>query len=307
MEKKKSKFAQLSEETIRIILIILGSALSTTVLSLSVLAMLAISDRNYNQCSIYLLVVFIVLGLARLITYIRERTVVSLVRFISLFVLDVSLGILIYFAKDNPYFFSLCGGLYCVTIIASRILKIISKPKTRVIVFNMLIIVLFVFLAIALFIPYPSEEQFAPMVVLCLIIAMSALAEVLSNAFAQLKLKTLFKIIIRTYALEVILGLFTIAVASSLVFVYFEPDINDFWTGLWYAFAVVTTIGFGDFAAVTPIGRAVTVILGLYGLIVVAVITSIIVNFYNETAGKRDSKELKDIKDEAEQEKNNKK
>ena len=38
--------------------------------------------------------------------------------------------------------------------------------------------------------------------------------------------------------------------------------------------------------------------LDIYGLIVVAVITSIIVNFYNATAGKQDQKELEDIKDE---------
>ena len=64
---------------------------------------------------------------------------------------------------------------------------------------------------------------------------------------------------------------------------------------LWYCFAVVTTIGFGDIVAITPIGRVLTVILGLYGLIVVAVITSIVVNFYNETAGRHDQKELKEI------------
>ena len=61
---------------------------------------------------------------------------------------------------------------------------------------------------------------------------------------------------------------------------------------------MVTTIGFGDFAAVTPLGRILTVILGMYGIVVVAVITSIIVNFYNETAGKQDIQEIKDIKNE---------
>ncbi len=66
----------------------------------------------------------------------------------------------------------------------------------------------------------------------------------------------------------------------------------------WYCFAVVTTIGFGDITVTTLIGKILTVILGLYGLVVVAVITSIVVNFYNETAGKKDKKELKDISEE---------
>ena len=87
-------------------------------------------------------------------------------------------------------------------------------------------------------------------------------------------------------------------VGCSLLFVVYEDSITTFADGLWYSFAVVTTIGFGDFTAVTPIGRILTVLLGIYGIVVVAVITSIIVNFYNETAGKHDSKELKEIKEE---------
>ena len=62
----------------------------------------------------------------------------------------------------------------------------------------------------------------------------------------------------------------------------------------------MTTIGFGDLTAITPIGRILTVILGMYGLVVVAVITSIVVNFYNETSGKHDQKELKEIQKEEE-------
>ena len=60
-------------------------------------------------------------------------------------------------------------------------------------------------------------------------------------------------------------------------------------------FRISKTIGFGDFAAVTPIGRIITVILGIYGILVVAVIASIIANFYNETYGKRDAREVKRI------------
>ena len=44
----------------------------------------------------------------------------------------------------------------------------------------------------------------------------------------------------------------------------------------------MTTIGFGDLAATSALGRLLSVILGIYGIIVVALITSIIVNFYGE-------------------------
>lgn len=44
----------------------------------------------------------------------------------------------------------------------------------------------------------------------------------------------------------------------------------------------MTTIGFGDMTATSTIGRILPVILGIYGIVVVALITSIIVNFYGE-------------------------
>ena len=239
-----------------------------------------------------------VLGLSRLVTFLKEKTKTSLLRFITLFVFDIVLGVILLFAKDNPYLYSLCGGLYCLTIIVSRIFKIIQNHSVRNIVFNAIIIAFAAVLAVALFIPYEGDHIEDIILIICLIVAISAFAEVLSNATTQLKFKVLFKIIVRTFALEVILGLLTIMIAFSLVFMLYEESITNFADGLWYSFAVVTTIGFGDYVAVTPIGRILTAVLGFYGIIVVAVITSIIVNFYNETAGKQDAKEMKEIHEE---------
>jgi hypothetical protein len=129
----------------------------------------------------------------------------------------------------------------------------------------------------------------------CLFIAICAFIEASLLSLSELKLNTLVKIMFRTYALEIIFGLLTLIVASSLILMYEEPTMTYFPDALWYCFTVVTTVGFGDFYATTLIGRLVTVVLGIYGIIVVAVITSIIVNFYNETKGKEDIKELKDI------------
>jgi hypothetical protein len=80
----------------------------------------------------------------------------------------------------------------------------------------------------------------------------------------------------------ILFGIVLLIVAFSVVLPHFEEDIATFPDALWYCFAIVTTIGFGDIAASTPVGRILSVILGLYGIAVVALITSIIVNFYGE-------------------------
>ena len=291
---KKRRFS-LTNDIIKVIIVILGSAFSTVVFAFSVMALIKIQENNIASASYYLLGIFVVLGLSRLVTWIRKRTKSDLLRFVVLLIFNIVLGVLIFFGKDNPYFYSLSGGLFCLSLIFSRGVKLYQDHSVRSIVINLILIALLTLLAVGLFIPVPVDLKYSPVIVICFIVAFSALFEVLSNAFTQLQFKTLFKIIIRTFALEIILGLLTMIVAAALIFTYFEPTIPTFADGLWYSFAVVTTIGFGDFAAKTAIGRVVTVILGVYGIVVVAVITSIIVNFYNETAGKHDSGELKEI------------
>ncbi len=302
MNQKTKAF--LASDTFRIIMVVVGSVFSTLVLVFAILAIIEVQSNNLDGVTKYLLGVFVVLGLTRLLTFIKERTKISLFRFITLFILNIALGVLVLFAKDNPYFFALVGGLYCLTIIISRVFKIIQNHSVRSIVLNMIIIALALSLAIGLFFPNPNLQVSDPVLIICVVVAVSAFIEVISNASSQLKLRVLAKIIVKTFALEIILGLLTTMVAFSLILTMYEPGIETFWDGLWYSFAVVTTIGFGDLKAVTPIGRAVTVFLGCYGIVVVAVITSIIVNFYNETAGKKDIEGIKQIEKE---EKKNKK
>lgn len=298
-EKKKVKLpAFLDTDWFRVVLLIVAGVLTTLVLAFSVLTISEASNRNIDGASKYLVWVFICLGLTRFISYLRSRSNLSFIRAIVLLVFDVALGVLVIFAKYDLYIFSISAGLYSLSIIVSRILRLIERHRVRDIIFNALIIIFAVLMAIGLFQKVEDDLITAIVLIECLFIAATAFVEVAILAFAQLKLKILVKIILRTYALEVLFGLLTLMVAFSLVLMLEEPTMAYFPDALWYTFAVVTTIGFGDFTATTLIGRVLTVILGIYGIVVVAVITSIIVNFYNESTGKDDIKELKDIKKE---------
>ena len=291
----KKEFHLLSDSAKRVIMLVLGGVCSTLVLTFSVLTILSVSNNSYDKAPSYLVWVFVSMGLAGLVTYIKNKSKYNLVRAIIMLVFNVALGIIVLFAKNNPYLFSLTAGLYCVLVVISRVFRILEKRTIRSLIYNLIIIMIAALLSIGLFVPTDAEGIAAVILIECLFIAISALAEVAVVAFGQLKFRVLFRIIINTFALEVLFGLLATIVASALVLLITDPVFTNFGDSLWYCFAVVTTIGFGDIVASTLIGRVISVVLGVYGIIAVAVITSIIVNFYNETSGKKDAKELKNI------------
>ena len=288
----------LDGEAMRIITLVISSFFSALVLTFSILTIYEITSENIEVVPRYLVLVFICIGITKLVTILKDRSKLNIIRSVALFVFDVVLAIMIIFAKYNLYIFSLSAGLYCISIIASRVLVIIQKHSVRDIILNAIIIITVAILAFALFNTLPDDGMDGVILVECLFIVLTAFTEVAGIAFGQLSAKVLFKIIVKTFALEIILGLFTLIISFSLILSFIEPNIESFADGLWYCFAVVTTIGFGDIVATTILGRILTIILGIYGLLVVAVLTSIIVNFYNETAGKSDAKELIEIKKE---------
>ena len=97
------------------------------------------------------------------------------------------------------------------------------------------------------------------------------------------------RVIVRTYAAEILAGLMIAVVGASILLPLFEPGIETFGDGLWYSFMLVTTIGFGDMTAITPAGRLISVAIGIYGIVAVALITSILVSIYNESKDKADA------------------
>lgn len=96
------------------------------------------------------------------------------------------------------------------------------------------------------------------------------------------KLKLLWRILKSVQADKIFIGfiMFNLVVAIGIQMV--EPNINTYGDALWYCFTVITTIGFGDLTVVTVIGRVLTGVLSMYGIIVVALIPGVIVSYFME-------------------------
>lgn len=75
----------------------------------------------------------------------------------------------------------------------------------------------------------------------------------------------------RTQFLTVITALL-LTVLSSAALVYFleaprhDSNIKSFWDALWWAFATVTTVGYGDYYPVSPGGKVIGVLTMLVGI-----------------------------------------
>ena len=183
------------------------------------------------------------------------------------------------------------NGVLCVVLaaiffgmLALRRLVVAFATKTRQsIILNALMIVFLVlcllFSLICLLTP------FVAVMIVGIFWLLLSLWFICSSAFKRMRLKVLAQIIRKTYAAEIFIGLLSMVVAFSIAFFNMEDGFTTIGDALWYSFAIVTTIGFGDYTVHTVISRVLSVILGLYSLVVVAVLTSIIVNFYSETKG----------------------
>jgi len=71
-------------------------------------------------------------------------------------------------------------------------------------------------------------------------------------------------------------------VGASVVLTLIEPGINTLGDGIWYCFVAATTIGFGDICVTTWIGRVVTILVSVYGILITAMVPGVVVSYYME-------------------------
>lgn len=80
-----------------------------------------------------------------------------------------------------------------------------------------------------------------------------------------------------------LLRFLSVYLACGLIVLWMEPGVTTYADALWFLWAVSLTVGLGDFTAVTIVGRLATIVCSLFALIATAVITGVIVDFFNES------------------------
>ena len=280
----------------RIIKLVVNGILATIALLFAIISTKFIVDKDKE------ILIPVTLGISTftlaLIYFLRlffeERTKIKVIYAVTISSLYIVLTILGYLIKVNYIFFNIYAIFLSLIIIVSSVLKMIENHKKRSLITNILKIVFSILFAL-IFTDFSLEEEIRLIfIIVNLVLAGICFYLAMVMVFSGIRRTTLTQILRKTYAIEILYGLIILIIATALMLSILEPSITNIGDALWYCFAIVTTIGFGDFAATSVIGRILSVVLGIYGIIVVALITSIIVNFYNETKKENDDKIIKE-------------
>ena len=287
--KKKFKLTRNQE---LIFLSIASTIIIALILVFSILSLQSIMIYDERSSGIFLFLSFLFLSFANanlvLLNSPRfNNKKISFYKYIGLVLLYLSISIAFICIKFDKFAYLIMSGIFFLSIAVNRIFKAIEARKNIVsIICNLLLAAGAIALGIMILSEANNEAEFEfDMTFVCIVIMLVSLVELMAYAFSRMKLGTLMKIMRKTYAWEILYGLVVLVFSFSFVFSIFEPQFETYGDALWYSFATLTTIGFGDLVATNIITRILSVILGIYGIIVVAVLTSIIVNFYNETKG----------------------
>lgn len=108
------------------------------------------------------------------------------------------------------------------------------------------------------------------------------------------RLRILSTVLKKTKADKIVLGFVIFLFVCAFIIMLAEPDITRYGDALWYCYAVFSTIGFGDIVATTFVTKALSVLITVYALFAVAVVTGVVVSFYNSCV-EQQFKETKEV------------
>ena len=213
-----------------------------------------------------------------------------------------ALAVLVALSSYDIYFLTSSFLAFGLLICANRVFFIKKDHSIKSIIYNSLVIAFcftypFFFLFPSIYQKHATSVTNSNFIILSytIIVLFTCFKNTLLPVSKKLKLDVVAKIVGKTLALEIIMGLLVLITLFSVYFTLVEPGMESFVDSLWYSFSVITTIGFGDVSVTTTLGRILSVILGIYGLVMVGLVTSIIVSFYNDLYRKKEEKILKKI------------
>ena len=97
------------------------------------------------------------------------------------------------------------------------------------------------------------------------------------------KIRILRMVLHKTKADRLVLGFVVFLLVVSGILWAVEPGMTTYREALWYCYAVISTAGFGDFGAVTFVGRGCSILVTIYAIFVIGIVTGVVVSYFQQT------------------------
>ena len=291
--KKKDK-TKLSKDSIYLVLNLV-LAVVTMGLAAALASALMPDSFDGSKAALFMGLTIFSLVLFQVLLFLVKDTKKDKIRAIVVGVIYVAAMLVGFASKEHFSLFYISTMLILIGMALNQFLLVTAEETKKGKITNILVGIVLLGLACGILYDYPKDNEAIKIIAIALFLFVS-LKKVLFPTLKLEKIKLLLNILIKTHAIDVIVCLFAFMIAFSFILPGVEDkaggSIATFWDAMWYCFTVITTIGFGDFAAVSAIGRLLTVVLGIYGIVVVAILTSVIVNFYNEVTAKEKARDF---------------
>ena len=205
-----------------------------------------------------------------------------------LVIIDILLIIgAVLFNLSNQYtnLILLFDTLLCIILILNFIMKL-GKSRDKVGFFNRYWLDLFASLPLGLLIlPFLSATLYTyHVIILIRILRLILLFRVISK-FVERFLEA-------TY-LDKIMAMFIIVIVGSTLLLYlFDPSIGSLYGALWFVFQTITTVGYGDIIPQSPIGKFVSLILLIVGVLMFSIFTASFAYLFNNKVFREENKEF---------------
>ena len=297
MKKRISKWKENTN-----LLLIINIIISVLILVFGFSLSSSLVDKDTNSTSLFLGLTLLFNAVYNLFLLIKSNSKKARIRYFIVFISFLIAAAMGFAARYVNILFYVATFIFVFVLSMNQFLKLsfyenkpnIAQKITYIILGSMLVL-----LCLGIWSGVNHELSYLISVLVVALSFVIAMKNLIEPSLKFDKMRLFVSIMFKTHLFDVLICLLALMIGFSFLLPRVDSAIPTFWDAMWYCFVVVTTIGFGDYVSTTFFGRIISVVLGMYGIVVVAIITSVIVNFYNAVMVKEN-----EIKKEINKEKN---
>ena len=95
------------------------------------------------------------------------------------------------------------------------------------------------------------------------------------------RLKLLKDVLKKTHTYKIVIAFLAFFFLIALIIYIDDPSIHTYRQSVYYCFMIASSVGNGDVIVSTQLARILTMLLSIYSLFALAIITGVVVSYYN--------------------------